>query len=389
LCGYAVDVVRSCYASKWRFPFSGEIGGFYYFSPPGTPFYEDWHFFGSRNWHNGDGTEWPPFGELEGVRQRWVNGASPFPINPDTVISGDRRCVDGSAPGDSTVPMQRGLPVACWTHSVSFPDAAGGGEGDGEGLVSLGFLAPARGGAEGDGSASASETFNPAASGGGKGDGSSSSSETFNPAASGGGKGDGSSSSSETFNPAASGGGKGDGSSSASETFNPAASGGGQGDGSAAATSVSTRWFANQVVAVGGCTTTGTLCQTATTSGGLSKTFSTSSTSFVEVAAWDALEAHSHTGQISQSLDVTALGPFAEFRFRAQAIDPTGACSVVASSAYSITFGTIGIATAINNLTWGGLSGKLRLSLELRRVNAGSTSITIKDTGNSWFQRIT
>jgi hypothetical protein len=32
-------------------------------------------YFGSRNWHQGDGTPWPEFGELESTRQAWMDGS--------------------------------------------------------------------------------------------------------------------------------------------------------------------------------------------------------------------------------------------------------------------------------------------------------------------------
>ena len=76
MCGYAVDFLRSCYAGYWLFPDNpNPVKGSFYFTD--RPHYEDWHFFGSRNWHQGDGTEWPPFGELEDTPQEWRNGSFP------------------------------------------------------------------------------------------------------------------------------------------------------------------------------------------------------------------------------------------------------------------------------------------------------------------------
>lgn len=117
-CGYAVDWVRSCYSSTWRFPETGDrdVRGYYYFTREPVRFYPGWSYFGSRNWHQGDGTPWPEFGEKEGVRQQWRDGS--FPVRqPDARIVGTPACIEGL-----NVPMLHSPPVAlihgvdirCW-----------------------------------------------------------------------------------------------------------------------------------------------------------------------------------------------------------------------------------------------------------------------------------
>lgn len=117
-------------------------------------------------------------------------------------------------------------------------------------------------------------------------------------------------------------------------------------------------------------------------------TASVSSATFVEVATWDinASGDNPATGDHSISVDVSTISTRAEFRFRLQAIDD-GTCGVTASSTYSPTFNSAGIATdTVSNLVWAGGDDRLRLSLELRRSSAGgSRSITVR-TGDadSW-----
>jgi len=137
-----VDFLRSCYRSTWRFPEkqSQNVKGYYFFCDPGTPHYPGWSYFGSRNWHKGDGTPIPPFGELETVRQTWRDGS--FPVTkPDAVLIGDVACIeDGQHVGPQPVALIAGLDIRCWAVKPPWGGLAGGG-GDSHFAVLQGGLA--------------------------------------------------------------------------------------------------------------------------------------------------------------------------------------------------------------------------------------------------------
>ncbi len=147
MCGYAVDFLRSCYSSTWRFPErpGQDVRGYYFFCDPGTPHYPDWSYFGSRNWHAHDGTPDPTFGEKAGVRQRWRNGS--FPIGkPDALLLGTQQCIEdgidgaehGVTPG--TV-FYFGVDLRCWRERPLFGGLAGGGASPRSGIAERGGLA--------------------------------------------------------------------------------------------------------------------------------------------------------------------------------------------------------------------------------------------------------
>jgi hypothetical protein len=133
--------LRSCYSSTWNF-FGKVVKGYYYFSPLGTPHYPDWHYFGSRNWHQGDGTPEPEFGELAGIRQKWRNGS--FPTTPPDVIRiGEQSCIESGSPADNPPPaLIAGVDIRCWKIKPPWGGLAGGG---------LGRFAVIRGGLAGGG----------------------------------------------------------------------------------------------------------------------------------------------------------------------------------------------------------------------------------------------
>jgi len=90
-------MVRSCYKSRWNFPGHPDVPGRFFFAPPDAKFYQDWNYFGSRNWHEGDGTPWPVYGERESVKQGWDAGG--FPVRPpDAAVIGKPACIAGAAP---------------------------------------------------------------------------------------------------------------------------------------------------------------------------------------------------------------------------------------------------------------------------------------------------
>jgi hypothetical protein len=150
VCGYSVDVIRSCYESKWNFPAVGNVRGYYYFSAPGAPFYPGWSFFGSRNWHKGDGTSWPEFGELENTKQKWRDGSFGT-TRPDYVTIGTAAQIDGDDARQPPAPAGSlfGVPYGCWPRGVPFPGPGQGGEELGQESTESGaFSAPAAGGEE-------------------------------------------------------------------------------------------------------------------------------------------------------------------------------------------------------------------------------------------------
>jgi len=130
-CGYAVDWLRSCYASVWNLPGAGEVPGRYFWSAEGAPLYPDWHYIGSRNWHAGDGSPWPEFGELETAKQSWRNGAL-GQILPEAVNVGDGSCIGADLIGPILSPpigLAMGVDRRCYlvempeeTHACSFYD---------------------------------------------------------------------------------------------------------------------------------------------------------------------------------------------------------------------------------------------------------------------------
>ena len=129
MCGYAVDFLRSCYASTWDFPEAPAVAGEFFFCPPGTPHYGDWHYFGSRNWHKGDATPWPDFGETEDAKQAYRNGS--FPVqHPDPILIGDQQCLEvGFSEHEAPASYLFGVPTRCWRDLPHSGGLAGGGVG--------------------------------------------------------------------------------------------------------------------------------------------------------------------------------------------------------------------------------------------------------------------
>ena len=89
----------------------------YTFADPGTPWYPDWHYLGSRNWHKGDGTPWPTYGEMETTPQRWTNGQRLVDV-PLTLI-GTQSVFGSTLPGIIGEPFQGtidGFDARCWRN---------------------------------------------------------------------------------------------------------------------------------------------------------------------------------------------------------------------------------------------------------------------------------
>ena len=148
MCGYAVDWLRSCYSSTWRFP-SDSVPtrkGYFFFAPEGTPHYPGWSYFGSRNWHKGDGTDWPDFGELENTRQVWRDGSFPT-TPPDAKLIGTQQCIEfGNTSDTAPAALIAGVNISCWEKRPPWGGLVAGGRS---------HQATARGGLVGGGSSHA------------------------------------------------------------------------------------------------------------------------------------------------------------------------------------------------------------------------------------------
>lgn len=105
-CGYAVDWVRRCYASKWRL-YQGrrdiEVTGRYYLVPKGTPTYPGWHLVGSRNWTDGQWAIDSDLGEVRGADQTF-KGNIPAPFTLEAIRVGSSLCI---ADGEINLPPDR------------------------------------------------------------------------------------------------------------------------------------------------------------------------------------------------------------------------------------------------------------------------------------------
>lgn len=111
-CGYAVDYLRSCYKGKWLFPGHSEpVEGYFYFADD-APVLSSPHWFGSRNWHKGDGSPWPHYGETR-ARHHWRDGSFAGQIPPARLV-GTEAALAGDAPCPPVGMSLFGLPVLCW-----------------------------------------------------------------------------------------------------------------------------------------------------------------------------------------------------------------------------------------------------------------------------------
>lgn len=109
-----MDVLRSCYTGTWHLPGWGDVAGYFYFADEGTPFLPGWSFLGTRNWHAGDGSSWPTYGEKENTNQIWRGGSfageKPLPI-----AIGEEFCLEQEMGIEFTpIAWRGGLPVRCF-----------------------------------------------------------------------------------------------------------------------------------------------------------------------------------------------------------------------------------------------------------------------------------
>lgn len=124
-----MDVLRSCYRGTWTLPGFGDVRGYYFFTPDNVGTFPGWHFFGSRNWHKGDGNPWPEFGEKENTRQTWVNGAYVAAVLPPDGIVGTLAEIDGNGPFTTPRPeyLIGGIDSRCWPGIIDLKGSGKGG----------------------------------------------------------------------------------------------------------------------------------------------------------------------------------------------------------------------------------------------------------------------
>ena len=114
--------LRACYSSEWRLPGHESVRATFSF-PTTLPCYPGLTHFCSRNYHRGDGTPWPEYGELEDAIQRWRNGSFAYAAKPDALTLGTREQIEGEAP----IPVETwttlaGVPEPCWKTSPLLDD---------------------------------------------------------------------------------------------------------------------------------------------------------------------------------------------------------------------------------------------------------------------------
>lgn len=89
------------------------MAGYFYFNDDAPP-YPGLTYFNSRNWHRGDGTPEPPYGEKATTRQTWRDGSFPG-TKPQPRALGPREQIEGEAQiGVEDWATIAGVPVACW-----------------------------------------------------------------------------------------------------------------------------------------------------------------------------------------------------------------------------------------------------------------------------------
>lgn len=134
-------MLRSCYASGWNLPGVGVVRGYYYFSPPGTPFVQEPHFLGSANWHRGDGRPWNEYGEVEEAARSYRNGKFIGDELPSPRVVGDDGCLGREFVEVFPVTLRWGLPVECYQGVDVMPAGVIVGFGGTVATVPVGWLA--------------------------------------------------------------------------------------------------------------------------------------------------------------------------------------------------------------------------------------------------------
>lgn len=127
-CGCAVDVLRSCHSSTWRF-YAGNpeklTRGYFYFVPRSTPALPYFSDFYSATWTHGDEQAAERTGPLQFAARPWRNGRLGI-SRPPAIPFGRAEQFEGglSFPGDvNHEQLRNGITLKCWTNvNVPFED---------------------------------------------------------------------------------------------------------------------------------------------------------------------------------------------------------------------------------------------------------------------------
>lgn len=129
-CGYAIELVRSCYAGWWRL-FRNAPDQLtrmrYYFVSDDTPVYQGWHFLGSGNWvANAEEPYQPPaLGQDTSQGQVYSNGLLGTD-SPPVALVGSADCLSSGEvypPQDEGRRLIAGIDSRCWTDKgFAVPD---------------------------------------------------------------------------------------------------------------------------------------------------------------------------------------------------------------------------------------------------------------------------
>jgi pimeloyl-ACP methyl ester carboxylesterase len=125
-CGYAVELLRSCYESSWhlfRDSPATTTRGRYFVVPDSTPVYPGFHLLGSRNWLSDNYRIEQTLGEDLDTPQVWFPGTAPVQY-PLPQVVGTASCVEigdtlsDAVSGESLV---AGFPPSCFQASPLDP----------------------------------------------------------------------------------------------------------------------------------------------------------------------------------------------------------------------------------------------------------------------------
>jgi len=118
----AVDFLRSCHSSQWRFYANDPsiiTRGHYYFVPRGTPFLPFPHDFYSGTWSQGDPAHTSTTGPVQSAARPWRDGVLEISFPPAIPVGSEFAFSDGlEYPADlNTSQLRAGIPSACWINA--------------------------------------------------------------------------------------------------------------------------------------------------------------------------------------------------------------------------------------------------------------------------------
>ena len=113
-----MDWLRSCYVSEWLLFQDSNVPsvGRYYKSPPGTPFLEGFHNYGSKVWYDRNWQLVQSLGEKLTTKTKWDPGTPPA-LPPRNLLTGDSLClVNGELIANAIDPAELidGFPPTCF-----------------------------------------------------------------------------------------------------------------------------------------------------------------------------------------------------------------------------------------------------------------------------------